>query len=381
MRKIALSYRRADSSAIAGRIQEHLANHFGTDDVFMDIDAIPFGEDFRDYIDEALQHTVAMVLVIGPKWLGTKRRGAYRIQDVTDPVRIEVETAIRLGIRIVPVLVEEATMPQPSDLPESLAKLPFINAATVDSGRDFRIHMERVIRALEVVLERAGAGAPAALELVSVATQPPPELVVHRSPEPVSITPAAPVAPVAPNRTEIAQRVTGAWWVSLVRGLMLIGAGVVQVAFPVAFHHAGAAAVLSTDVGLLQAVALIFMIVATKGVGLARIVFAFELLFSLLGTVTQTILGVGPALLLTIGRAAAEICAGAALGRYVRAEYARVVVGVVQFVLTALIVVILAFAPSSNGRVFAGATAAFGSGIAFVALGLILRSARNRPAR
>lgn len=362
----------------------------------MDIDAIPFGEDFRDYIDEALQHAVAMVLVIGPKWLGTKRRGAYRIQDVTDPVRIEVETAMRLGIRIVPVLVEEATMPQPSDLPESLAKLPFINAATVDSGRDFRIHMERVIRALEAVLERAGAGAPASPELVSVAAQPPvepakvaPEPVAIAPPTPVApaapvtvpIVPVVPVAPTAPSRTEIAARVTGAWWVSVVRGLTLIGAGVVQLAFPVAFHRAGDAAALSIDVGLVQVVALIFMIVAAKGVGLARIAFAFELLFSLVGSATQTIVGVGPALLLSIGRAAAETCAGAVLGRYVRAEYARVVVGVVQFFLTALIVVVLLFVPSSGGRVFSGAAAAFVSGIAFVVLGLMLRSARNRPAR
>jgi hypothetical protein len=391
LRQIALSYRRADSSAIAGRIQEHLSNHFGADDVFMDIDAIPFGEDFRDYIDDALRHAVAMVLVIGPKWLGPKRRGIYRIQDATDPVRIEVETAMRLGIRIVPVLVEDATMPQPSDLPETLGKLPFINAATVDSGRDFRIHMERVIRALEVVLERAGVAAPAPSEPMRAAPSPPAE-PVKLAPE-VFITPAAPVTPVAPAeaaepaaavapaRAEIAARLTGAWWVSLVRGLSLLAAGALQLAYPVGFHHNYNLVALSNGVALVQVVALTFMIGAAKGLNFARIAFACELVFYVVGSATQSMFGLGFALLLSLARAAAEACAGAALGRYVRAENVRVALGGVLMFLTVLITLILLYDRSSGAVTFTNVLAPLVSGLAFVVLGLILRSAKNRAAR
>src|SRR5215212_9966245 len=49
MAHIIISYRRADSDAIAGRIRDKLATHFGEDSVFMDIDSIPFGIDFREH--------------------------------------------------------------------------------------------------------------------------------------------------------------------------------------------------------------------------------------------------------------------------------------------------------------------------------------------
>ena len=47
MSKIFLSYRRQDSAGIAGRIYDRLRAHFGDDAIFMDIDNIPFGVDFR----------------------------------------------------------------------------------------------------------------------------------------------------------------------------------------------------------------------------------------------------------------------------------------------------------------------------------------------
>src|SRR5436309_381601 len=53
MPKIVISYRRADSDAIAGRIRDRLANYYGDQSVFMDIDNIPFGIDFRDHLQAA----------------------------------------------------------------------------------------------------------------------------------------------------------------------------------------------------------------------------------------------------------------------------------------------------------------------------------------
>ena len=54
MPKIIISYRRADSGVITGRIRDRLAQHYGDDAIFMDIDNIPFGMDFRKNIAEAL---------------------------------------------------------------------------------------------------------------------------------------------------------------------------------------------------------------------------------------------------------------------------------------------------------------------------------------
>ncbi|HEV2714513.1 MAG TPA: hypothetical protein VGU64_04565 [Terriglobales bacterium] len=52
--KIVLSYRRSDSDVITGRIRDNLANHYGEDAVFMDIDSIPLGFDYREQMRDAL---------------------------------------------------------------------------------------------------------------------------------------------------------------------------------------------------------------------------------------------------------------------------------------------------------------------------------------
>ena len=79
MPRITISYRRADSDAIAGRIRDRLARHYGDRAVFMDIDNIPFGIDFREHIKGELASNDMLVAVVGPKWLGPgKRAGTFR---------------------------------------------------------------------------------------------------------------------------------------------------------------------------------------------------------------------------------------------------------------------------------------------------------------
>ena len=76
MPTIAISYRRSDSSAIAGRIFDRLTAHYGEDAVFMDIDNIPFGTDFRSQIYDVLQRTDVVLAVIGANWRGVDSSGA-----------------------------------------------------------------------------------------------------------------------------------------------------------------------------------------------------------------------------------------------------------------------------------------------------------------
>jgi hypothetical protein len=154
MATIIVSYRRADGDAIAGRIRDRLANSFGDDSVYMDIDSIPFGLDFREHIKKALLQTEILVAVIGPNWIGQREDGT-RISDETDPVRIEVETALQRNIPVIPVLVGGASMPKPSELPDGLKDLAFRNAAAVDGGRDFHQHMDRLIRSIEKLIAEA----------------------------------------------------------------------------------------------------------------------------------------------------------------------------------------------------------------------------------
>jgi TIR domain len=150
--KIVLSYRRSDSDVITGRIRDNLANHYGEDAVFMDIDSIPLGFDYRKQMKDALAENKVMIAVIGPKWLGGRGQDA-RINANNDPVRIELETALQQGTPIIPVLVSGATMPTAADLPQSLQELCYINAGEVDGGRDFRQHMSRVIYGIDQILK------------------------------------------------------------------------------------------------------------------------------------------------------------------------------------------------------------------------------------
>ena len=144
MARVVISYRRADSAAIAGRIADQLKARFGDDSVFMDIDNIPLGVDYRDHIKGELQKSELLVVVIGPRWLAPDPDGTRRIHNEADPVRVEIETALSEKVPVIPVLVENAVMPTVKDLPASLHGFAFLNAAEVDIGRDFRHHVDRL---------------------------------------------------------------------------------------------------------------------------------------------------------------------------------------------------------------------------------------------
>jgi hypothetical protein len=150
--KIVLSYRRADSAGFAGRIFDRLVLHFGPESVFMDIDNIPFGIDFRKHISQELASSDVVLVIIGRHWLGEE--GRRRLEGENDLVRIEVETALKREIPVIPVLVDGATMPEPEMLPESLSSLAFRNAAQIDSGRDFHVQVDRLIRSIDRLVPR-----------------------------------------------------------------------------------------------------------------------------------------------------------------------------------------------------------------------------------
>jgi TolB-like protein len=156
---IVISYRRSDSEVIAGRIRDRLAARYGDDRVFLDINDIPFGSDFRRNIRDALSRSNVLIAIIGPQWLGGHGGERTRISDPADPVRIEIETALNGGISVIPLLVGNAQMPTTDELPDSLKAFAFINAAPVATGRDFHQHMDQLIRTLEKQDADAGAAA------------------------------------------------------------------------------------------------------------------------------------------------------------------------------------------------------------------------------
>jgi hypothetical protein len=53
--KLFLSYRRDDSAFASRAICERLTQHSGTESVFIDVDSIPPGVDFRQHIDHSIK--------------------------------------------------------------------------------------------------------------------------------------------------------------------------------------------------------------------------------------------------------------------------------------------------------------------------------------
>ena len=162
MQTIALSYRRDDSQAITGRLFDRLAGHFGRERVFRDIDSIAPGTDFRLQVEEALKSCGVLIAVMGRAWRGPNRGGRARIFEETDPVRIEVEIALRRGVPIIPVLVGPTRMPGVEQVPESLQGLLFRHGCRIDPGEDFDHHADRLIREIERSVPGSAMRMPAA---------------------------------------------------------------------------------------------------------------------------------------------------------------------------------------------------------------------------
>ncbi len=149
---IFVSYRRQDNSHLAGRLYDCLADRFGEDQVFIDVDTIEPGVDFAEEINRAVAACKVLLAVIGPNWLtATDERDRRRLDDPDDIVRLEIEAALARSVRVIPILAEGAVMPGRHDLPESLAGLARRNALLI-RHESFRDDAGRLITAIERVL-------------------------------------------------------------------------------------------------------------------------------------------------------------------------------------------------------------------------------------
>ncbi len=133
---IFISYRRDDTEGEAGRLFADLTRVFGNEGVFMDVADIPPGADFRRVIDESVAQCGVLLAVLGPSWLTiTGADGKRRLDNPNDFVAIEIGSALKRDVPVIPVLVHEAHMPPPDQLPESLQELSFRNSVELSHTR------------------------------------------------------------------------------------------------------------------------------------------------------------------------------------------------------------------------------------------------------
>jgi hypothetical protein len=150
--KIFINYRRDDSIGTAGRLHDRLAQTFGRKNLFMDVDHVPAGVDFVDYLNGQVAACDVFLAVIGPNWLNAKdERGRRRFDNPNDYVTIEIAAALARKIRVIPVLVDGARMPNPDKLPDSVKPFVRRNAVEIRNtqfGRDAEALSEKVREAL-----------------------------------------------------------------------------------------------------------------------------------------------------------------------------------------------------------------------------------------
>ncbi len=153
--QIFISYRRKGTDIHAGRLYDSLRRGegdipgFAADQIFMDIDTLRPGDDFRDVIREHVAKCDVLLAVIGEQWVKARGKGRQRrLDDPGDYVRLEIEAALERKIPVVPVLMYGATMPSEEDLPESLVPLVYREASELEH-RSWPDDVSRLLRSLK----------------------------------------------------------------------------------------------------------------------------------------------------------------------------------------------------------------------------------------
>jgi len=147
MPKVFISYRRNDSAYVAGLLSDKLRHRFGNDSVFVDVDNAPLGIDFRQHLFDAVSDCDVLLVLIGNNWL-EEVGGKRRLDDPLDFVRLEIEAGLSRNIPVIPVLVDNAAVPPPEELPESIRELAFRNGSEIRAGRDLNHHIAALTNSL-----------------------------------------------------------------------------------------------------------------------------------------------------------------------------------------------------------------------------------------
>ena len=146
---IFINYRRSGDWSYARLLFGELEKKYPPKQIFMDVDSITPGEDFVRLLNEKVAQSDIFLAVIGPAWLEARDKdNRRRLDDPGDFVRIEIEQALKTAARVIPLLVDGATMPDPRALPESMRGLCNRNALRLSQDR-FGTDAQQLIATIE----------------------------------------------------------------------------------------------------------------------------------------------------------------------------------------------------------------------------------------
>lgn len=156
MTRVFISYRRSDSLGICFRMATELKEYFGANSIFFDQSTLMPGQEWPQQIQDALRNSEIVLVVIGPQWLHAKdeKSGKRRIDVSGDWVREEVLMALKRyrngeKIVIIPILINDAQMPEMKDLNEELGELSSyqgIRLPNTRSHHDFDELREQLVK-------------------------------------------------------------------------------------------------------------------------------------------------------------------------------------------------------------------------------------------
>ena len=147
MSKLFLSYRRSDRYA-AGLLRAEIVRRLGPSRVFMDTRDLRAGDEFPAQTDSAVTDARVVLVLIGSGWMAERDR----LAESDDWVRRELETGIRGGVRLVPLLLDDAELPAAQALPQSIRRLADAQA--------YRITTEHLDRDVGDLLDTLGERRP-----------------------------------------------------------------------------------------------------------------------------------------------------------------------------------------------------------------------------
>jgi cellulose biosynthesis protein BcsQ len=137
-----ISYIREDAQSEAHHLYDSLVDRLGTERVFLDVDRISAGVAFEDVIGRQLADAVVLA-VIGPRWLAEIENAVF--------VSEEIAQALALGRRVIPILVNGATMPTQHQLPPNLRPLAKRQSFVLDNDR-WREGIGQLVEVLQSIL-------------------------------------------------------------------------------------------------------------------------------------------------------------------------------------------------------------------------------------
>lgn len=166
--KIFINYRHEDMPFAAMTLYRELRGRFGKENIFFDEGTLRPGMRFPEEIKSHLTDGAgAFIALIGSRWMPTMT--AHRQRGDLDYVTKEIELALQNRWTVIPVLVDDASLPDTLQLPPAIRALPDCHAARLR-----QMNLDDDIEELSARLNEIREGGRDVIEPPPTVIEPPP---------------------------------------------------------------------------------------------------------------------------------------------------------------------------------------------------------------